>query len=59
MIAFKLVDDRSLLLLDLDDLRALLGFVAGSRKEISKQYGLGSAQSIAAIQRALLSPPTR
>ena len=27
-IAFKLADDRGLLLLDLDDLRALLGFVA-------------------------------
>jgi DNA helicase HerA-like ATPase len=54
-IAFKLADDRGLLLLDLDDLRALLGFVAESRKEISSTYGLVSAQSLAAIQRALLS----
>ena len=54
-IAFKLADDRGLLLLDLDDLRALLGFVADSRKEISTAYGLVSAQSIAAIQRALLT----
>jgi DNA helicase HerA-like ATPase len=54
-IAFKLADDRGLLLLDLDDLRALLGFVADNRKEISSQYGLVSAQSVAAIQRALLS----
>jgi DNA double-strand break repair helicase HerA and related ATPase len=54
-IAFKLADDRGLLLLDLDDLRAMLGFVAEHRKEISAQYGLVSAQSIAAIQRALLS----
>jgi DNA helicase HerA-like ATPase len=54
-IAFKLADDRGLLLLDFDDLRALLGFVADKRKEISKQYGLVSSQSIAAIQRALLS----
>jgi DNA helicase HerA-like ATPase len=54
-IAFKLADDRGLLLLDLDDLRALLGFVAESRKEISAHYGLVSAQSVAAIQRALLS----
>ncbi|MGH7303383.1 MAG: helicase HerA-like domain-containing protein, partial [Candidatus Rokuibacteriota bacterium] len=53
-IAFKLADDRGLLLLDLDDLRALLGFVAENRKEISTKYGLISAQSIAAIQRALL-----
>ena len=54
-IAFKMADDRGLLLLDLDDLRALLGFVADSRKEISTQYGLVSAQSVAAIQRSLLS----
>ena len=54
-IAFKLADDRGLLLLDLDDLRALLGFVADNRKEISTQYGLVSAQSISAIQRALLT----
>ena len=54
-IAFKLADDRGLLLLDLDDLRALLGFVADQRKEISTQYGLVSAPSIAAIQRALLT----
>ena len=39
-IAFKLADDRGLLLLDLDDLRALLGFVADNRKEISTKYGL-------------------
>jgi DNA helicase HerA-like ATPase len=54
-IAFKLADDRGLLLLDLDDLRALLAFVAENRKTISTQYGLISTQSVAAIQRALLS----
>jgi hypothetical protein len=54
-IAFKLADDRGLLLLDLDDLRALLGFVADNRKEVSAAYGLVSAPSIAAIQRALLT----
>jgi DNA helicase HerA-like ATPase len=54
-ITFKLADDQGLLLLDLDDLRALLGFVADARKEISTQYGLVSSQSIAAIQRALLT----
>jgi DNA helicase HerA-like ATPase len=54
-IAFKLADDQGLLLLDLDDLRALLGFVADNRKEISTQYGLVSTQSVAAVQRALLS----
>jgi len=54
-IVFTLADDQGLLLLDLDDLRALLGFVADNRKEISAEYGLVSAQSIAAIQRALLT----
>jgi uncharacterized protein len=54
-IAFTLADDRGLLLLDLDDLRALLTFVAESRKDVSAQYGLVSAASIAAVQRALLT----
>ncbi|WP_133499982.1 helicase HerA-like domain-containing protein [Cognatilysobacter terrigena] len=53
-IAFKLADDQGLLLLDLEDLRAVLAHVAEERKSISTQYGLVSAQSIAAIQRALL-----
>ena len=54
-IAFTLADERGLLLLDLDDLRALLGFVADNRKELSARYGLVSPQSVAAIQRALLA----
>ncbi|WP_146909948.1 helicase HerA-like domain-containing protein [Arenimonas daejeonensis] len=53
-IAFKLADDKGLLLLDLDDLRALLGFVAEHRKDVSQEYGLVSAQTVAAIQRSLL-----
>ena len=54
-IVFKLADDQGLLLLDLDDLRALLGFAADNRNEISTQYGLVNTQSVAAIQRGLLS----
>jgi DNA helicase HerA-like ATPase len=53
-IAFKLADDRGLLLLDLEDLRALLLHVGENRKEISQTYGLVSPASIGAIQRALL-----
>ncbi len=53
-VAFKVADDQGLLLLDLDDLRAMLAFVADNAKQISTQYGLVSPQSIAAIQRALL-----
>ncbi|NUS39679.1 MAG: DUF853 family protein [Lysobacter sp.] len=53
-IVFKLADDRGLLLLDLADLRALLGLVADERKDVATSYGLVSTQSIGAIQRALL-----
>ncbi|WP_202844611.1 helicase HerA-like domain-containing protein [Luteimonas saliphila] len=53
-IVFKLADDRGLLLLDLDDLRALLNLVVEERKTISTEYGLVSPQSVGAIQRALL-----
>jgi DNA helicase HerA-like ATPase len=53
-IAFKLADDQGLLLLDLDDLRALLTYVAEHKSEISQTYGLVSPTSVAAIQRALL-----
>src|SRR5690606_14236863 len=54
-IAFKLVDDElKMLLLDMDDLRAVLAFMADNRKEISSRYGLVSPQSLAAIQRSLL-----
>ena len=53
-VAFRVADDEGLLLLDLDDLRAMLAFVSEHAKEISAKYGLVSPQSIAAIQRALL-----
>ena len=53
-IVFKLADDRGLLLLDLDDLRALLALVADERKDIATEYGLVSTASVGAIQRALL-----
>ncbi len=53
-IAFKLADDQGLLLLDLDDLRSLLTYVATNTAEISSTYGLVSPASVAAIQRALL-----
>ncbi len=54
-IVFRLADDQGLLLLDLDDLRALLALALEHRKEISGQYGLISSPSVAAIQRALLT----
>ena len=53
-IAFALADAEGLLLLDMDDLRALLGFIGENREAVSKAYGLVSPQSLAALQRALL-----
>src|SRR6476469_4875829 len=53
-VVFKLADDNGWLLLDIDDLRTLLNHVTDNRKDISSRYGLVSAPSIAAIQRALL-----
>jgi len=54
-IVFKLADDQGLLLLDLDDLRALLTFVAEHKDDVSTHYGLVSPTSVAAIQRSLLT----
>ena len=53
-VGFKVADENGLLLLDLDDLRALLTFLSENAKQVSAQYGLVSPQSIAAIQRAIL-----
>ncbi|HEY0032830.1 MAG TPA: helicase HerA-like domain-containing protein [Devosia sp.] len=53
-VAFKLADDEGLLLLDLKDLRALLGNIQERAKEVSVRYGNVATASIGAIQRALL-----
>lgn len=53
-ITFKVADDKGLLLLDLEDLRAMLNHVVENKTEISSQYGLVSPTSVAAIHRALL-----
>ncbi len=53
-ITFKVADDKGLLLLDLEDLRAMLNYVVENKAAISSQYGLVSPTSVAAIQRALL-----
>ena len=52
-LAFKVADDKGLLLLDLKDLRALLTFVADNQAAFKTQYGNVSAASVGAIQRAL------
>lgn len=53
-IVFKIADDRGLLLLDLKDLRAMLGYVGDHRGEFSTTYGNISSQSLGAVLRALL-----
>jgi DNA helicase HerA-like ATPase len=53
-IAFRIADEQGLALLDLKDLRAILGFVADNAATLKTQYGNVSASSIGAIQRQLL-----
>jgi DNA double-strand break repair helicase HerA and related ATPase len=53
-IAFRVADDQGLLLLDLKDLRAVLGLVGETAAQLKTQYGNVSAASIGAIQRQLL-----
>ncbi len=53
-LVFKVADDNGLLLLDLKDLRAMLGFVGDNAGEFTTRYGNVSAASIGAIQRGLL-----
>ncbi len=54
-IVFRIADDKGLLLIDLKDLRSMLQFAADNAAEYKIQYGNISAQSVGAIQRALLS----
>lgn len=52
--AFKIADDQGLLLLDMKDLKAMLGWMTDNGKELQKDYGNLSGTSIAAIQRKLM-----
>jgi DNA helicase HerA-like ATPase len=58
-LVFTVADDEGMLLLDLKDLRAMLTFVAENAKALTTEYGNVSAQSIGAIQRALLAIDTQ
>ncbi len=53
-ITFRIADDRGLLILDLKDLRSMLDYVSKHAKEYTSKYGNISAQTVGAIQRALL-----
>lgn len=54
-IVFRVADDQNLLLVDLKDLRAMLQYVGDNAAEYKLTYGNISAQSVGAIQRALLA----
>lgn len=53
-IAFRIADEQGLLLLDLEDLRAMLVWLDENADEVRAEYGLVSKASIGAIQRGLL-----
>jgi len=53
-IAFRVADEKGLLLLDLKDLRAMLQHVSDHAAELKAQYGNVAPASVGAIQRALL-----
>ena len=53
-IAFHVADKEGLLLLDLDDLQAMLVDIADRAEEMTTTYGNVSKQSVGSIQRSLL-----
>ncbi|MBQ4428518.1 MAG: DUF853 family protein [Clostridia bacterium] len=54
-IVFRIADERGLLLIDLKDLRSMLQHVGDNANEYKLTYGNIAAQSVGAIQRALLA----
>ena len=54
-IVFRIADDKGLLLIDMKDLRSMLNYVAENAKMYTATYGNITAQSVGAIQRALLT----
>ena len=53
-IAFRYADDEGMLLLDLEDLQAMMVATSENAKDLSARYGNVSRQSVGAIQRKLL-----
>ena len=53
-IIFRVADEQGLLLLDLKDLRSMVQYVGENAATLKTKYGNVSAQSVGAIQRALL-----
>ena len=53
-IVFRVADEQGLLLLDFKDLRSMVQYVGDNAADFKTRYGNVTAQSIGAIQRALL-----
>src|SRR5229473_1007013 len=53
-ICFRVADEQGLLVLDLKDLRAMLGYLADHAGELTTQYGNVAKQTVGTIQRSLL-----
>lgn len=53
-IAFRVADEQGLLLIDFDDLKNLLRYVANNATKLSMEYGNITLSSVASIQRRLL-----
>ena len=54
-IAFRIADERGLLLIDIKDLRSLLNYVSEHAAQYTATYGNISPASVGAIQRAILT----
>lgn len=53
-IAFRVADDRGLLLKDMKDLKALLNYLSEHREELLTKYGTITPQSVGGVVRAIL-----
>jgi len=53
-IAFKLADEKGMLLIDLKDLKAMCNYVADNAQELMREYGNISRQTVGAIMRNML-----
>jgi DNA helicase HerA-like ATPase len=58
-VVFRFADDQGLLLLDLEDLQAMLAHAAENASELSAKYGNVTKASIGTIQRQLLTLDTQ
>lgn len=53
--AFAIADDQGMLMLNLDDLSAMLNFMVENRKDLAMEYGNITSASVGTIQRKLMA----